>query len=85
MRISLSDAKVQLGELMRRAESGEEVILTRGGRASVRLVPVKKVMGRKVRRAILEQISKAAAARAKPGASAARSQDFLYDKSGLPK
>ena len=31
MRISVSEAKAQLTELVRRAESGEEVVLTRHG------------------------------------------------------
>ena len=85
MRVSVSDAKAQLTELVRRAESGEEVVLTRHGQPSVRLVPVKKAIGRESRHAILEEISKAAAAKAKSGPSAARSQDFLYDKKGLSR
>ena len=33
MRISVSEAKGQLTELVRRAEAGEEVVLTRHGKA----------------------------------------------------
>ena len=40
MRISVSEAKGQLTELVRRAETGDEVVLTRHGKATVRLVPV---------------------------------------------
>ncbi len=40
MHVSVSDAKGQLSELVRRAEAGEEVILTRRGREIVRLVVV---------------------------------------------
>jgi prevent-host-death family protein len=87
MRISVSDAKAQLTDLVRRAESGEEIVLTRHDREVVRLVPLekKKVVDRAERRRILEEIMKAGGAKAKDGPSAARSQDFLYDEYGLPK
>ena len=38
MKISVSEAKGQLTELVRRAEAGDEVILTRHGHPAVRLV-----------------------------------------------
>ncbi len=43
MQISVTEAKGQLTELVRRAEAGDEGILTRHGHAAVRLVPVKLV------------------------------------------
>jgi prevent-host-death family protein len=85
MRISVSEAKGQLTDLVRRAEAGEDVVLTRHDRDIVRLAPVKKTVDRAERRRILEEISKAAAAKASPGPDAAHSQDFLYDEFGLPK
>ena len=84
MRISVTDAKGQLTELVRRAEAGDEVILTRHGHASVRLVPARATPDRKSRRALLETIRASAAAKAVAGPSAARSQDFLYRDDGLP-
>lgn len=39
MRISVSEAKAQLTDLVRRAEAGEEVVLTRRGKPAARLVP----------------------------------------------
>ncbi len=84
MRVSVTDAKGQLTELVRRAEAGDEVILTRHGHAAVRLVPVKAAPDRKSRRALLERVRALAAARAATGPSAARSQDFLYGDDGLP-
>ncbi|MYK59732.1 MAG: type II toxin-antitoxin system prevent-host-death family antitoxin, partial [Rhodospirillaceae bacterium] len=42
MQISVTQAKGQLTELVRRAEAGEEVVLTRHGRATVRLAPVER-------------------------------------------
>jgi prevent-host-death family protein len=85
MRISVSEAKAQLTDLVRRAEAGEEVVLTRHDQEVVRLEPVKKPLDRAERRRIIEEISKRAAAEATPGPDAAHSQDFLYDEFGLPK
>jgi prevent-host-death family protein len=85
MRISVSEAKGQLTELVRRAEAGDEIILTRHGHSAVRLVPVRLVPKRKTRRQLLEALRVAGAAKARAGPSAARSQDFLYDDVGLPR
>ena len=43
MRISVTDAKGQFNELVRRAEAGDEIVLTRHGHAAARLVPVRFV------------------------------------------
>jgi prevent-host-death family protein len=86
MRISVSDAKAQLTDLVRRAENGEDVVLTRHDQEVARLVSVaKKVVDRAERRRILEEIMREGGAKPKDGPSAARSQDFLYDEFGLPK
>ena len=85
MQVSVTEAKGQLTELVRRAEAGEEVILTRHGHAAVRLVPIKRVRDRASRRALLDAVRASAAAKASAGPSAARSQDFLYDEDGLPR
>lgn len=85
MEVSVSEAKGQLTELVRRAEAGDEVILTRHGHAAVRLVPVKPMTNPKSRRALLDAVRASAAAKAVAGPSAARSQDFLYGDDGLPE
>jgi prevent-host-death family protein len=87
MRIAVSEAKAQLTDLVRRAERGEEVVLTRHGQAAVKLVPVVAKPTAAEKAAVLERIWKSAAANKKKrrGPSAARSQDFLYDEYGLPK
>ena len=85
MQVSMTEAKRQLSELIRRAEAGEEIILTRHGHATVRLVPVEAAPDRKSRRALLEAVRASAAAKAAVGPSAARSQDFLYGDDGLPE
>jgi len=85
MQVPVSEAKGQLTELVRRAEAGDEVILTRHGHAAVRLVPVKATPDRRSRRALLEAVRASAAPKAVAGPNAARSQDFLYGEDGLPE
>ena len=86
MRISVTDAKGRLTDLVRQAEGGEEVILTRHGREIVRLTPVGKAgLDAQTRRKLLEKFRAVASGKASPGPNAARSQDFLYDEDGLPK
>ncbi len=84
MQVSVSQAKGQLTELVRRAEAGDEVILTRHGLPAVRLVPVQPARDRASRRTLLDTVRKAGAKKATVGPCAARSQDFLYDD-GLPE
>ena len=84
MRISVSEAKAQLTELVRRAEAGDEVILTRHGQAAVRLVPIKTAVDGESRKPLLEAARASGRAKATVGRSAARSQDFLYGDDGLP-
>jgi len=45
MRVSVSEAKAQLTELVRRAEAGDEIILTRHGQPVVALKPIRPVPG----------------------------------------
>lgn len=85
MKVSVSDAKGQLTELVRKAEAGKEVILTRHGHDAVQLVPVVARRDRKSRRALLDAVRKSAAAKDVAGPSAARSQDFLYGDDGMPR
>lgn len=84
MRVSVSEAKGQLTELVKRAEAGDEVILTRRGHEIVRLVAMAAAPGLKGRRALMEKVRAAAAAKALSGPDAARSQDFLYGDDGMP-
>lgn len=85
MQISVSDAKAHLTDLVRRAEAGDEIVLTRHGQPAVRLVAIKKVGDRMTRRRILEAARSLASQKAIQGPGAAESQDFLYDEEGLPK
>lgn len=85
MEISVTDAKARLTDLVRRAEAGEEIVLTRRGLPVVRLAAVAGPRDREGLAARLREIGRRAAALAIPGPGAARSQDFLYDADGLPK
>jgi prevent-host-death family protein len=86
MRVSLTDAKAQLTELVRLAEEGEEVVLTRHGQPVARVTPIRRKPEPGERHRILEEFQKAVAGKGAPGPCAARSQDFLYDdETGLPK
>ena len=84
MKVSVSDAKARLTDLVKRAEAGDEVVLTRRGRDVARLVPVAPARDAASRRALMETVRASAAAKAGPGPEAARSQDFLYGDDGLP-
>jgi len=84
MQIAVTHAKGQLTQLIRRAEAGEEVVLTRHGQAVVRLVPIGAPADPETRRKVLEAVRRSGAAKARAGESAARSQDFLYGTDGLP-
>jgi prevent-host-death family protein len=85
MRVSVTEAKGQLTELVRRAEAGEEIILTRHGHPAVRLTAIRNVLRHDERLALLDSLSAQASAKAAKGPTVARSQDFLYDKDGLPE
>jgi prevent-host-death family protein len=84
MHISVTEAKAQLTDLVRRAEAGEEVVLTRHGQAAVRLTPIKPILDATARRRLMEEIRQSGSARATAGPDAARSQDFLYGDDEVP-
>ena len=91
MDVNIADAVGHLDELVRRAEQGEEIVLTRDGRSVAQLGPIVRASERRVmtpeeRWAAIDAIVKDAAAKAirtdKPG----HNHDELYDdESGLPK
>jgi prevent-host-death family protein len=84
MRVSVTEAKAQLTDLVRRGEAGDEVIVTRHGHPVARIAPVKTASDRKSRLALLEAVRATAPEKAAPGPNAARSQDYLYGGDGLP-
>ena len=86
MEVSVTDAKAQLTDLVRRAEAGEEVVLTRHGQAVATLNPIAKPKPSLAeRRALLRPFLGIAKNDKDLWPDAAHSQDFLYDENGLPK
>lgn len=86
MDVPVSEAKAQLTDLVRRAEAGETVRLTRHGRVVAQIVPeMRRRPGPRLRPEVVEAIVKSARSKLVPGPDAARSQDFLYDEFGAPK
>jgi prevent-host-death family protein len=83
--VSVSDAKAQITELVRRAEAGEEVVLTRFGRPVATITAIAPRTTAASRRAALEAARASGRAAASPGPGGARSQDLLYDEDGLPR
>ena len=84
MDIPVKEAEGRLNELLDRAAAGEEIVLTREGKAPVRLVPGAVVSLPRFRPEVVDEITRRAASEALPGPDAAHSQDFLYDEFGLP-
>lgn len=84
MYVAVSEAKAQLTDLVRRAEGGEDIVISRRGEPAVRLVPIKRAPSAEAKRRILDEIMASGAANLTPGPCAARSQDFLYDEDGMP-
>jgi prevent-host-death family protein len=80
IQIAVTEAKGLLLDLVRRAEAGEDIVLTRHGDPIVRLVAVAPTADE--RHAALAEAH--GAARGSTGPCAARSQDFLYDEQGIP-
>jgi prevent-host-death family protein len=85
MQLAITEAKARLTDLVRRAEAGEDIVLTRHGHAVVRLVAIHAKPSARSRAELINAVRAQAAAKATAGATAARSQDFLYDDEGLPK
>ena len=54
MEVSITEAKGRLAVLVRRAEAGDEVVLKRHGKATVRLVAVAPSVPRARRRAVMD-------------------------------
>lgn len=91
MNIPLTEAKARLTDLVRRAEAGEEVILTRHGHPAARIVPATEERMAPAdaqvvaeRTWLIDRLVGQARLTAVPGVCAARSQDYLYDENGLP-
>lgn len=83
MHVSLSEAKARLADLVRQAEAGEEIVLTRHGRPAARIVAFAPVPMGEARARLIERLRASVASHLRP--AAAESQDFLYGEDGLPR
>ena len=82
MNVPITEAKAQLTELVRRAENGEVVVLTRHGKPAARIVAAGELAPRrKLDRALIDEITRQAMAKMKPGPW----DEDMYDEGGLPK
>lgn len=89
MEIAVADAKPIFSELLRRANAGEEVVVTRHGRPYARIAPIERPRGLPpgqrlaAIKAIMDESRRLGFAQL--GIDAVTSQDFLYDpETGLP-
>lgn len=80
MKVSVTEAKGQLLDLVRRAEGGEEIVLTRRGEPVVRLTPIRPRATAEARHAALQ----AALGGLTPAADGDVGHGFLYGDDGLP-
>lgn len=86
MNVTLAEAVEQLPDLVRRAEAGEEIILTEHGHPIVKLVPARKSwseMSPEERVAMLREIGAEGKRKALTGISSTDGQDALYDENGV--
>jgi prevent-host-death family protein len=82
--IAISEAKGRLTALVRQAEAGEDVVLTRNGKGVARITSmVPRRLTVEERMAVIRK-AQALVGDLPPDFDAARSQDFLYDEDGLP-
>ncbi len=84
MNVSVSDAKAQLTELVRRAEQGEEVTLTRHGQPVAQIVPPKRQKTDEEFLDAIRRIQQSARQNMTPGPDAAHASDFLFGDDGMP-
>ncbi len=90
MKIAISKAKAKLSALIEAVLNGEQVILTKHGRAVAEIKPftaAKSPVEKKSRAeklSAMQKIVKEARSERLEGASAAEADNFLYDDKGLP-
>ena len=84
MNLAIYKAKSKLTDLAKRAEQGEEVVLTRHGTQIVKLVPIRPVVNLETKKEILSRLLEESQSIIWRDTDAAHSQDFLYGEDGMP-
>jgi prevent-host-death family protein len=82
--VSVAEARARFTELLRLAETGEEIVVTRHGKEIAQIGPRRRTPTREEKIAAIRKAQAMAKGKFEPGFSAARSQDFLYGEDGLP-
>ena len=81
---SISEAKLKLYQLVRKAEGGEDVVLEYEGRPIARILAIPPNDLAEERARAIDAAHAALQGVVFEETCAARSQDFLYDEDGLP-
>ncbi len=84
MEIAINEAKGKLSGLIKAAQKGEHVVLTKHGHPVAEIRPLAQSKSPAEKFALLEEISVRAAKKACAGPDAAHAADFLYDDDGMP-
>lgn len=84
--VAVSEAKARLTALVRQAEGGDDVYLTRNGHRVARITAERsrRMLTPEERMVVIRKIQASAKGKFEPGFSAARSADFLYGDDGMP-
>jgi prevent-host-death family protein len=85
MQVPITEAKAQLTDLVRRAEAGEVIVLTRHGRPAARIVAETEPGPMRLDRPAIDAITARALAKFPAGHAPSSNHDDLYDENGLPK
>jgi prevent-host-death family protein len=86
VQISLTEAKAHLTDLVRRAEAGEEVVLTRHGTEVAKIVAKRPPSPKgRLDRDRIDEITRRAVAKLAAQGHPVWDDDDMYDENGLPK
>ena len=84
MRLTVTEAKAQLTDVVKHAEAGEDNVLRHHRPEVARIVGMRKRPSALPCREVIETVRRQAARKARQGPPAVQSQDFLYKGDVLP-
>ena len=84
MRIAIHQAKAKLSALINAALSGEQVVLAKHGRPVAEIRPFAVTKNPAEKLSAIQRIVARARTKRLSGVSAAETDNFLYDETGLP-
>ena len=83
MNLAISKAKSKLTDLVKTAEQGEKVVLSRHGTQVVKLVPIRPVIDLETKKEIFSRLLEESQSIICRQTDADDSQDFLYREDGM--